>query len=186
MLVSFFAMNISDFSYFIVIKLLKISNLSKFLKGYLMLKILNNDKFTTAQNRHFLVSLKTPILNTLPFRALLFALCSFIMCACFAAMLFDSKTRSGYRFSHSSIHSLDEASLGMRQSPRGLRQQLPTLGPSGRQLRLNCCAKKRLKNVLSQCFMTSSEYSLVWPSVWLNAFFARKKIFEGRKPFRRT
>lgn len=96
------------------------------------------------------------------------------------------KTRSGYRFSHSSIHSLDEASLGMRQSPRGLRQQLPTLGPSGRQLRLNCCAKKRLKNVLSQCFMTSFEYSPVWPSVWLNAFFARKKIFEGRKPFRRT
>ena len=69
MLVSFFAMDISDFSYFIVIKLLKISDLSKFLKGYLMLKILNNDKFTTAQNRHFLVSLKTPILNTLPVRA---------------------------------------------------------------------------------------------------------------------
>ena len=34
-----------------------------------MLKILNNDKFTTAQNRHFLVSLKIPILNTLPVRA---------------------------------------------------------------------------------------------------------------------
>lgn len=62
-------MDISDFSYFIVIKLLKISDLSKFLKDYLMLKILNNDKFTTAQNRHFLVSLKTPILNTLPYRA---------------------------------------------------------------------------------------------------------------------
>ena len=29
-----------------------------------MLKILNNDKFTTAQNRHSLVSLKIPILNT--------------------------------------------------------------------------------------------------------------------------
>ena len=43
--------------------------MSKFLKGYLMLKILNNDKFTTAQNRHFLVSLKIPILNTLPVRA---------------------------------------------------------------------------------------------------------------------
>lgn len=27
----------------------------------------------------------------------------------------------------------------MRQSPRGLREQLPTFGPSGRQLRLNCC-----------------------------------------------
>lgn len=70
MLVSFFAMDISDFSYFIVIKLLKISDLSKFSKDYLMLKILNNDKFTTAQNRHFLVSLKTPILNTLLERAL--------------------------------------------------------------------------------------------------------------------
>ena len=34
-----------------------------------MLKILNNDKFTTAQNRHSLVSLKIPILNTLPVRA---------------------------------------------------------------------------------------------------------------------
>ena len=43
--------------------------MSKFLKSYLMLKILNNDKFTTAQNRHFLVSLKIPILNTLPVRA---------------------------------------------------------------------------------------------------------------------
>ena len=43
--------------------------MSKFLKGYLMLKILNNDKFTTAQNRHSLVSLKIPILNTLPVRA---------------------------------------------------------------------------------------------------------------------
>ena len=30
------------------------------------------------------------------------------------------------------------ASEGMRQSPRGLRLQLPTFGPSGRQLRLNC------------------------------------------------
>ena len=47
--------------------------MSKFLKGYLMLKILNNDKFTTAQNRHFLVSLKTPILNTLPVRAKVWA-----------------------------------------------------------------------------------------------------------------
>ena len=43
--------------------------MGKFLKGYLMLKILNNDKFTTAQNRHSLVSLKIPILNTLPVRA---------------------------------------------------------------------------------------------------------------------
>ena len=31
-----------------------------------------------------------------------------------------------------------EASLGMRQSPRGERLTLPTFGPSGRQERLNC------------------------------------------------
>ena len=46
-----------------------------------MLKILNNDKFTTAQNRHFLVSLKIPILNTLSKGAPLFywsVACSFI------------------------------------------------------------------------------------------------------------
>ncbi len=33
------------------------------------------------------------------------------------------------------------ASLGMRQSPRGERAMEPTLGPSGRQERLNCCEK---------------------------------------------
>ena len=62
-------MDISDFSYFIVVKLLKIRDFGKILKDYPMLKILNNDKFTTAQNRHSLVSLKIPILNTLPYRA---------------------------------------------------------------------------------------------------------------------
>ena len=36
-----------------------------------------------------------------------------------------------------------EASEGMRQSPRGERVTEPTLGPSGRQERLNCWAKKR-------------------------------------------
>ena len=43
-----------------------------------MLKILNNDKFTTAQNRHSLVSLKIPILNTLPVRAKVWAHLLFI------------------------------------------------------------------------------------------------------------
>ena len=47
------------------------------------------------------------------------------------------------------------ASVGMRQSPRGESEQLPTLGPSGRQLRLNCCMKKRRVNVLSQCVMVA-------------------------------
>ena len=45
--------------------------------------------------------------------------------------------------SSSRCHSVQTASLGMRRSPRGLTATVPTLGPSGRQLRLNCCEKKR-------------------------------------------
>ena len=41
------------------------------------------------------------------------------------------------------------ASLGMRQSPRGERLTLPTLGPSGMHERLNCWLKKRRVNVSS-------------------------------------
>ena len=48
-----------------------------------------------------------------------------------------------YKFSSSSIHREATASLGIRQSPRGLRATEPTLGPSGRQLRLNCWEKNR-------------------------------------------
>lgn len=62
-----------------------------------------------------------------------------------------------YSFSHSSSHILAVASLGIRQSPRGLRLTLPTFGPSGRHERLNCWAKKRRRNTLSQCFISSSE-----------------------------
>ena len=43
----------------------------------------------------------------------------------------------------SSSHNFEEASLGIRQSPRGERVTLPTFGPSGRHERLNCCEKKR-------------------------------------------
>lgn len=39
--------------------------------------------------------------------------------------------------------TMEEASLGMRQSPRGESDTLPTRGPSGMQERLNCCEKKR-------------------------------------------
>ena len=46
-------------------------------------------------------------------------------------------------FSSSAIHKALQASLGMRQSPRGDSVTDPTFGPSGRQLRLNCWAKKR-------------------------------------------
>lgn len=59
---------------------------------------------------------------------------------------------------HSSIHAAAEASLGMRQSPLGLRLQLPTFGPSGRHERLNCCEKKRRKKVVSHFFIVSSVY----------------------------
>ncbi len=43
--------------------------------------------------------------------------------------------------STSSSHSVATASLGILQSPRGLRATEPTLGPSGRQERLNCWEK---------------------------------------------
>ncbi len=45
--------------------------------------------------------------------------------------------------SASRSHSAAEASLGIRQSPRGERLTVPTFAPSGRQERLNCCEKKR-------------------------------------------
>ena len=50
---------------------------------------------------------------------------------------------------------LQSMSEGIRQSPRGDKETVPTLGPSGRQLRLNCWAKKRLKKV-SRVFATIS------------------------------
>ena len=48
-----------------------------------------------------------------------------------------------YSASASSSHRAETASLGMRQSPRGDRVTVPTLGPSGRQDRLNCWEKNR-------------------------------------------
>lgn len=48
-----------------------------------------------------------------------------------------------YNFSTSSSQIRPEASLGIRQSPLGLRQTEPTFTPSGRQLRLNCWVKNR-------------------------------------------
>ena len=45
---------------------------------------------------------------------------------------------STYISEASFTHNSAAASLGIRQSPRGLRLMLPTFGPSGRQLRLNC------------------------------------------------
>ncbi|MNP82856.1 hypothetical protein D3C76_1816280 [compost metagenome] len=51
--------------------------------------------------------------------------------------------RKAYRDSTSFSHSAAEASLGIRQSPRGERLTVPTFGPSGKQERLNCWEKKR-------------------------------------------
>ena len=48
-----------------------------------------------------------------------------------------------HNFSASSSQRRAEASLGIRQSPRGLRHTEPTFTPSGRQLRLNCWEKNR-------------------------------------------
>ena len=42
-----------------------------------------------------------------------------------------------------SSQAAGEASLGMRQSPRGERATEPIFGPSGRQERLNCWEKNR-------------------------------------------
>ena len=56
----------------------------------------------------------------------------------------------------SSIHTVDAASLGMRQSPRGETATEPTFGPSGRQERLNCWLMKRRWKVSSQRMSVAS------------------------------
>ena len=66
------------------------------------------------------------------------------------------RLRSAPRHQPHSLHALGEASLGIRQSPRGEREIVPTLGPSGIQLRLYCCAKKRCRKVFSARWMVSS------------------------------
>lgn len=49
-----------------------------------------------------------------------------------------------YNVSSSAIQMETQASLGIRRSPLGDTATLPTFGPSGRQERLNCCAKNLL------------------------------------------
>ena len=51
---------------------------------------------------------------------------------------YDNLYYNTYKFSISLSHIAELASLGILQSPRGLIEMLPTLGPSGRQERLNC------------------------------------------------
>ncbi len=52
--------------------------------------------------------------------------------------------------SSSASQAAAEASLGMRQSPRGERLTDPTLGPSGLIERLNCWSKNRVTKTRSQ------------------------------------
>ena len=66
----------------------------------------------------------------------------------------------------------------MRQSPRGERVTEPTFGPSGRQLRLNCWAKKRRRKVVSHLRMVASSNS---PS---KACSASRRIYFGVLPKR--
>ena len=67
-----------------------------------------------------------------------------------------SYTQIYHIFSASCIHIAAIASEGMRQSPRGLKLTLPTLGPSGKQERLNCWLKKRRTNTRNHFLMVSS------------------------------
>ena len=51
--------------------------------------------------------------------------------------------------SSSASHKAEQVSLAIRRSPLGDRHTVPTLGPSGRQLRLNCCEKNLRKKFFS-------------------------------------
>ena len=75
-------------------------------------------------------------------------------------------------------YSITALSEGMRQSPRGERDTLPTFAPSGRQLRLNAEVKNLRKNTPSHLSTSSSEYS---PS---NAASARRRILARDEPRR--
>lgn len=60
-----------------------------------------------------------------------------------------------YNFSSSLCHRRTQASLGIRRSPLGDTATDPTFGPSGRQERLNCCAKNLQVNVLNHLYITA-------------------------------
>lgn len=63
--------------------------------------------------------------------------------------------------SHSFIHIVLFASLGIFQSPLGERLTEPTFGPSGRHERLNCWLKKRLKKIVNHfCIVLVSYFPL--------------------------
>ena len=57
--------------------------------------------------------------------------------------------------SSSASHKAEQVSLAIRRSPLGDRHTVPTLGPSGRQLRLNCCEKNLRKKFFSHFSIVS-------------------------------
>ena len=76
--------------------------------------------------------------------------------------------------------TLAEASLGIRQSPRGESVTVPTFGPSGRHDRLNCCAKNRRQKVFNHFKITSFGYASA------KEMQAMRKILDGANPQRST
>ena len=75
----------------------------------------------------------------------------------------DRGRRSGHEVgtrSRSASQAVAAASLGIRQSPRGLIvPPALTFGPLGRALRLNWLAKKRRQNTSSQCRISPRSYA---------------------------
>lgn len=67
--------------------------------------------------------------------------------------------QNAHNRSISSSHRRLTASEGILKSPRGDSVTVPTLGPSGRQERLNCCEKNRLKNTAIQFLINALSYT---------------------------
>ena len=61
----------------------------------------------------------------------------------------QKKDQRDYKSSISLSQIVELASLGILKSPLGDTATEPTFGPSGRQERLNCCAKNLQVNVLN-------------------------------------
>ena len=91
-----------------------------------------------------------PLVKCRPFRTAhrlapmcLFLSCGFLLSPRQTLRWFAAGTPAYISVSSSLCHSVHFASLGIRQSPRGLSATEPTFGPSGRQFRLNCWEKNR-------------------------------------------
>ena len=92
---------------------------------------------------------------------------------------------SVWMFSASASQRVEDASDGMRRSPRGENDTGPTFGPSGMQERLNCWLKNLLRKLISHFLIVSLEKvgraSSYGPSA--NAFEASMNVLDGENPF---